>query len=300
MRKTVPQTNAARLFPSAASIWRHLDRMYERSVRTYRQDLTACRRRMSRPAVHRLRVSIRRLLACLDLMGAVQNGHPAVRGTLQRQLKVLGDLRDTQNQLRRIKAEPRFAAALQPLRRHLRMRRQRRLGAVRRALATDRVTRRLRRWRLGTVRKNSRPVARLHRLIDRKLRQAFDPLAAFSPSRPPDSAARHHTRMISRQYRYLVEALQPGWYDEKTGGPLCSLQAYQDVIGKSHDCELLLRRLDRLIADERLRVASARRFRAVLRAEKNRHLKACSRLDRQVFHEALLARQHLNQKLPPC
>jgi len=291
----VPKTKTSGL--SSASFGRHLGRQYENEVRAYRRELAACRRRMSRHAVHRLRIDIRRLLACLELLDAVQIECPAVRGVLQRQLKTLGELRDIQVQLHRIEHEPRFAKALQPLCEHLKKREYRRMKAARKTLEADETLHRLRQWRLRPARKNPDVIPRLRALIDNKLQLAFDPLGSCSPSTPADSAARHRTRIIAREYRYVLETLRPSWRGAETVRLLASLQVYQAVIGQIHDREILLHRIERLVADARIKTASVRPFRALLQAEQTKQLKVCSLLDRRVLHEAMLARRHLCQNV---
>ncbi len=281
----------------AASIQLHLGRLYKNNVLAYRRELTACRRRMSRDAVHRLRVAIRRLLACLELLAAARLEGPAMRGLLQRQLKPLGNLHDTKIQLQRIKDAPRVSAGLQPLRRHLRKRKDRQEKAARKMLSPDKTVPRLKQWRPGHAPANAGLIPRLRRLIDGKLQQAFDPLAAFSPSMPVDSVVRHRSRMISREYRYIMEALRPGWRGGETDRLLSTLRAQQKIIGQIHDRELLLRRIDRLIAEEKLSAAAVRPFRTLLQSEKTKLLKDCPQLDRRVFLGAMLARRDLRQNL---
>lgn len=283
--------------PSAASIRRHLALLYGDGVRAYRRGLAACKRRMSRHAVHQLRVAIRQLLACLELLEAVECGRPAVRGLLLRQLKNLGDLRDTQVQLRLVRSEPRHVPSLQKLVGHLRKRRNRRVEAVRRALGEGKALRRLERWHVGPLGEGPRLVPRLRRLLDRKLREAFDPLSTFSSLAVSDVTVRHRMRVVSREYRYVVEALRPGWRGGETEKLLASLRAYLDLIGQIHDRELLLRRIDLLIADKKLDGGSVRPYRAFLKAEKRERLKACSHLDRRVFYEAVLVRRHRGRDL---
>src|ERR1019366_10600425 len=121
MRAKAPGAEApGRGITPGALVWRHLCSRYEGCVLEYRRALAACVRRLSRPAVHRLRVAIRRLLTCLELLRAAGRKSPAVRHNLKRQLGALGALRDTQVQLRVIRSEHQNGAAMRPLVRHLR------------------------------------------------------------------------------------------------------------------------------------------------------------------------------------
>lgn len=262
--------------PAAAPVGRQLCRQYERCVRNYRQGLAACRNRLSRHSVHRLRVAIRRLLACLALLGDVQGRRPAVRALLQRQLRALGALHDTQVQLQILRREPRIAADLVPLFRHLQKRGHRLAGGARKALKGGKAAQRLKKWRPGALRQNSRALERLRRSINLKLRETVRSLAACS-STAADGAVRHRARIVSREFRYAVEALKPGWRSAETGKLLSILRACQGLIGRIHDRELLLQRIERLVAKGKLPATSARPFRKLLRAEMARQLRACTR-----------------------
>ncbi len=298
MRPPASKAKAPARLPSALRLGRHLGRLYESGLRTYRGKRAACGRAMSRHAVHQARVAIRRLLAGLELLGALPGKPPEVRKLLRRELKTLGELRNVQIQLQRIDDEPQLTAVLEPLRRHLRKREQRREKAARKALKSTKAMQRLKRWARPPAPEDHRLLPRLRRLMDIKLQRAFDPMAAFSPSTPADSAVRHRARVLSREYRYMAEALRPRWRGCEPRRFVTNLQAYQEIIGQIHDRELLLHRIDRSVADGRIQAASIRAFCNRLHSEKTKLLKACAQLDRWMLHEAMLARRHLRQHPP--
>ena len=199
-----------------------------------------------------------------------------MRALLQRQSRALGALHDTEVQLQMVRREPRIAADLQPLFRHLQKRRHRQADGARKALKGGKAAQRLREWRPGALRQNSRALERLRRSINLKLRATVRSLAAFS-SPAADGAVRHRARIVSREYRYSVEALRPGWRSAETGKLLSILRVCQGLIGRFHDRELLLQRIDRLVAKGRLPALSARPLRRLLRLEMATQLRACVR-----------------------
>lgn len=285
---------------SAKSVLR-IGQAFEESVLGYTKGVAKCQKELSRKSVHKLRIAIRRMLACLELLGPEIGDRPAMRRVLQLQLKALGGLRDTQVQLQRVNKECRDAPALLPLREYLKRRRRRRSKAVLKELESGGPLRWLATCRadMHAALANPHLVSRVRKLIDRRLQQAIDPLFSFTPSAPVDSATRHRARVLSREFRYMVEALQPAVRGGEIGNLLSSLRAYQRIAGKIHDHELLLKRIDHLVADERLAADSVRRLRALLQAEKAEQLRICPPLDRRILHEAMLACRFLRKDQLP-
>lgn len=283
--------------PLTIAVTRHLDRLYVGRVHAYRRKSRACRHRLSRSAVHQLRVAIRHLLAAFELLRTAREDLPSVAGPLRKQLRILGDLRNAQLQRKRVAHGP--GAALQPLHRHLLKRERRREQSAAEAVESRKVLRRLERGRAKAAPLRARSAWHLRRLLENRLRRAFDPLAAFSPSRPLDPLQRHQARGKLREFRYLVESLPSAWRRGTAVTLLLSrLRDYQQATGKIHDDELLLRRLDRLVADKRLTAASVRPLRQRLLSEKAQRLKTCPACEQQLFHEAILARRALLRNLP--
>lgn len=280
--------------PSVALV-SHLHRDYRGSVRAYRRSLHACRHHLSTRSVHDLRVAIRRLFAVLELLRVTRTELPSVHEPLQRQLGALGDLRDAQMQCRRAARTP----AVPQLRHSMRKReRRRRKGAEQNVRARE-VPHRLKHWRVGAAGIHPQASARLRRLLEGRLRRAFDPLAASTPSVPIDPLHRHQLRMKLREFHYLMQALAPAW----RRGPamtllLSHLRGYLRITGEIHDNELLLHRLDRLIADKRLTATSVRPLRRQLLSENQWREAACPDHEQRLFREAILARRVLLNNLP--
>jgi CHAD domain-containing protein len=278
-----------------ASVRRCLDRLCKASVGAYRRELAACRRRLSRRSIHELRIAIRRLVICLRLLGAAQRAPAGVRSLLLLQLKALGEVRDTQVQLKLIEKGPlRGDAALEPLRGHLRRRKHRRVKVARRALESDKALRRLQRWHPHLEGRDTRIIPRLRRLIDGMLREALDSLAFISGSARADPAAWHRTRVLSRECCYVVEALRPCWRGGRTEELLSILRACQQGVGQIRDRELLRRRIGRLVGDGGLEAEPTRRLGAMLQSEKARWMKSFSLGDWRRSLEALLARREIS------
>jgi len=281
-------------FPEA-SVRRCLARLCKGSVRAYRRELGACRRRMSRRSIHELRIAIRRLLICLRLLGAAQRAPAGVRSLLLLQLKALGGVRDTQVQLKLIEKGPlRGDAALEPLRAHLRRRKHRRVKVARRALESDKALHRLQRWCPPLEGRDTRIIPRLRRLIDGMLREALDSLASILGSAHADPAAWHRTRVLSRECCYVVEALQPCWRGDQADELLSILRACHQGVGQVRDRDLLHRKMGRLVSDGRLEAAPTRRLGDMLQSEKARWMKTFSLGDWRRSLEALLARREIS------
>jgi len=292
MRAPLQDTRGHGPFSSEASVRQRLARLYRNDVRAYRRELTACRRRLSRHSIHELRIAIRRLLVCLRLLGAAQGEPPGARALLQRELKSLGEVRDAQVQLQLVgKGPSRGAAALEPLREHLRRRKRRRAKVAGLALDSDKALRRLQGWSPRLAGKVPGIIPRLRRLIDGRLHEAIDSLSSFSGSASAGCAARHRTRVLSRECCYIVDALRPCWRGDRTDTLLSMLRGRQQCVGQIHDRELLLRRIGRLVAHGSLDAESARTLCAVLRSERARRMKSCSRRDWRRVLEALLGRR---------
>ena len=79
-----------------------LERTFKSAWRSYRRTFKRCREKLSRAAVHRLRVETRRLLALVDLLEPPLAGKAANRisKNFKQPFKASGRLRDTQVNLR--------------------------------------------------------------------------------------------------------------------------------------------------------------------------------------------------------
>jgi CHAD domain-containing protein len=256
-------------------VWPHVCRRYQSCVLEYRRSLAKCRRRLSRTAVHDLRVAIRRLLACVELLRAAGGRDPGVRRQLKEQLAVLGALRDTQVQLRIVRSDAERAREMEPLVEQLRRLRKRRARAAERELAQGGAARRLEGFAPGPAPGGERAVIRLREFIERRLRRAAGSLAALSSGARLGPLARHRARVRLRKLHLILEALRPVWHGDRDGRLSRSLSACQGVIGQVHDRELLLRRIGRLVSEGRLSGEAARALNEQMETEKAGRMKAC-------------------------
>ena len=283
--------------PLTTAVTRYLDRLYLDRAHAYRRELRACRHRLSRRAVHQLRVAIRHLLAAFELLRTAREDLPAVTRPLRKQLRILGDLRNAQ--LQRALVERISETVPPPLRRYLLKRERRRQDTTAQIVVSRKVTHRLKHWRPKKAPPRPQTAQRLRRLLDTRLRRAFDPLVSFVPSVPIDPDRRHEVRGQLREFRYLVESLPSAWRRGRAMTQLLShLRGYQQAAGQIHDAELLLRRLERLVADRRVQAVSIRPLRQRLLSDKNRRLASCPASEQRLFRDAILARRALLMNLP--
>lgn len=226
-------------------------RLLDGHVKRWRREITACREDLPRGAVHRLRVSSRRLLSFIQLAGALTE----LPRTAQRQastaldalLDDLGPLRDAQNQRHRVK-RTRSGPGIDTLDRHLKRRVKRRARRARHTLDTvtgKRLDRALDRIREALAAPGASIAAGERRL---RLAKAVDVTAAGVRKRLArlDSAkprSTHRLRIALRRFRYAVETasrLAPAY-----GAGLATLRALQERLGRAHDAQALLQRLER-------------------------------------------------------
>jgi CHAD domain-containing protein len=292
MPAPVHETPACGPPPSADAIRICLGRLFRGNVRAYRRELARCRSRLGRGPVHDLRIAIRRLLVCLELLGAAGGGPSGAEVQLRRQLRALGRVRNAQIQLKLLgKGPPRCAEDLGILREHLRRRKRRRTKEAARILESDKAARRLQDWRPRLGIAGPRIVPRLRRLVDGKIRAAMGSLARAPGPGPADSDAWHRTRVLSRECCHTVEALRPCWRGERTDELLASLRALHRVTGRIHDRELLLRRMGRLVAEGRLGGAPSRLLASALRSGGAGRMAPPSPQDWRAVLETLLSRR---------
>ena len=227
-------------------------RLFDQHWAGWRRGVEACRDGLSRPAVHQLRVDSRRLLSLLDLVrevvpvpaGADQRATRAVETLLD----ALGPLRDAQNQRNRVK-RTRPGEGVDSLRRHLKRREARLAKRARRALEDvdgAKVEKAIARLRAEVATPGAagapaeRPL-RLARAVDLVAADARNRLAEFDLDRPRTA---HRLRIALKRFRYAMEIavrISP----EIDAGGQATVRALQRRLGRAHDADVLLERLDR-------------------------------------------------------
>lgn len=298
VRKSKPAEAVVFGFPSNAAVVRQLEEGHDRCLRSYLKAVSACRLRQSHHRVHRLRIAIRRLLACRSLLVARELRGGAL-SFLRAQLKALGNLRDAQLGLKLIKSSGIAGPSVEPLRHFFRRRTHRQKNIIEGLLSEEIDLRGEKKPRLRCACTDRELVARLRRKINGSFKRAFDPLAISSSGSPADPVSRHHIRILRRQYCYMMEAIRPGCFGRGTGQVLPSLEPYLEAIGKVHNHDVLLGRIDSMVARQRLVEWKMRPLCALLRSERARLLASASRMDRRVVHEAMVGGRFLNGILPP-
>lgn len=265
---------------------RHLRALLCRQGKRYRRNLKRCRQEFSAAVVHDLRVSLRRLLATLELLGHFLPARRAEksRRTLKRQLDAFGGLRDLQVQLARLVELPQPERAARSFRAFLRRQERKEITKARRAVH----------------RFSSRRIARTAAELEAELRERSEARAATDLAAlvrranaafarvgqlrakidPADSDTIHRARVAFKGFRYAVEALAP-LLSTVTPRRLRAMRAYQNLMGDIQDATVLGRSAGKF-ARKKLNPETGAQLRAELERARRRlvrrYLKAADRL----------------------
>ncbi len=238
----VEATNQSTARP--VNLHRHLRALLRRQGKRYRRNLKRCRREFSPAAVHDLRVSLRRLLATMELLGHFLPARRVEksRRALKRQLDAFGGLRDIQVQLARLVELPPPERAARSFRAFLRRQERKEIAKARRAV------------RCFSSRRIARSAAELEaELRERSEARAASDLAALvrranaafarvgqlrAKIDPADCDTIHRTRVAFKGFRYAVEALAP-LLPAVTPRRLRAMRAYQNLMGDIQDATVL-------------------------------------------------------------
>jgi CHAD domain-containing protein len=238
--------------PPRQKLHKYLRRLLKTGWQNYRTSFTGCRREFSEASVHRLRVESRRLLALLNLLEPLVGETPVElpRHFVKKLLRRLARLRDTQVQLLRLGEKLRAFPEAQPFRKVLRQRERR---AVRRVRSW------MRSARLGQLKEAmsalrqelydllaDQPDERRHwHKLFRAVHQAFAlTVQLHQQCHANDFATIHRMRVAFKEFRYLVELLQPV-LPSVTKRALGAMHAFQGRMGAIQDAEVLLAALDK-------------------------------------------------------
>jgi CHAD domain-containing protein len=216
--------------------------------KVYRARIGSCRDDFSEQKVHKFRVATRRLIAQLLIVGCVTPGRTPekARRVLKRQLKVLGELRDTHVQRLFIQCRmARFPELI--LVEDVLRRREHQLEKAAAGKVIGFKARKLEKWILALqLRLAMTPTAdgcsdELLKAATRATTRAFAKLVsrrkAIDPANP-DSI--HRTRIAFKKFRYMVESLSPNFtgLDKRQ---LRELAHYQERMGILQDLEIIER-----------------------------------------------------------
>jgi CHAD domain-containing protein len=249
--------------------------------KTYRKRLEQCWEEPSEEAVHELRVATRRLISQLLLLGSIVPGRRPQKALrmLKRQLKSLGDLRDTHVQWifleQRVARFPELAQLLNGL------------ESSERALIQA-ASRQINRFKIGKLEKWTRRVLRDLKVLSDDARtqarmetvtlcRAEEAFAATVLRRrlidSSDLRTIHRTRVAFKKFRYMVEALPPA----STGlskRDLRHLAQYQRRMGRIQDLEVIEAGVRDLVKRDADMASQLTPFFAYLRRYRNRALRA--------------------------
>lgn len=231
---------------AALVLAKRLDGCWER----YRAEQKRIRSEFADEYVHDLRVSIRRLIAAIEMGRAVvrQKKLKKARQLLKAHLDAFDTLRDTQVQLAMAEDLQEELPEIEPYCHHLREREKR---------LASRLKKRIREFRSAGL---AQQVARLQAALlasdgleiesvlwpavdEAYMRVARRRLAI----RPDETATIHRTRLSFKKFRYLVEGIYP-LLASAPADLLRRLHDYQAAMGEIQDAEVGLQMLDDFIA----------------------------------------------------
>jgi CHAD domain-containing protein len=212
----------------------------------FQMQLRRVRRSSTEASVHDLRVSMRRLMATVDMIRTVipEDGLQKARRSLRKHLKEFNQLRDTHIQILTLRVLTREFPPLRPLGTELRRREARLIRAARGTISsidTARLERALAEAsvRLGTLLRlpgmQDVATAIAEGAMGEAFARAFELRQLVNPADPPSI---HRLRVAFKQCRYMIEVLRPllPGVDRRF---LKSLNAYQTRMGEIQDMQVV-------------------------------------------------------------
>ncbi len=252
----------------------------ERCV-TYRKELRRCQEHFSEQAVHELRVATRRLLAEFVLLSLVapSSDLDKARPWLKRRIAALGDLRDTQVQLRFIDQEAARFPELEPMRAWLRRREKRLVKSAAQKIIRFR-TKKLAKWitaiteDLAASAGNARARKELANAVMRATADAFaEVLKRRRAIDLADLGTIHQTRVAFKRFRYMVESLSPD-LTGLTKRQLRTLAYYQRRMGIIQDLEVMNGCVEKFVHDHQETESALCPFYRYLRQRRTRAVRS--------------------------
>jgi len=247
----MPRTQRSRLRAGAASaevpdIGTILAGSLEERWRRFQLQLRRTRRSSTEGSVHDLRVSMRRLMATVDMIRTLipDGGLQKTRRSLRRHLKEFNQLRDTHIQILALRALAREFPPLRPLGAELRRREAKLIRAARGTIASINPPHVERSLADASVRLGS--LLRLPGMQDVAAATVLGAMgAAFARAfelrqqvNPGDPSSIHRLRVAFKKCRYMVEVLRP-LLPGVDGGFLKTLNAYQTRMGEIQDIQVI-------------------------------------------------------------
>lgn len=218
--------------------------VFDDRVAVYQRERLRCQQALDEEAVHDLRVSIRRLLALLNLLQWVAPGlrrRKKLHRRLKRQLDGLGALRDTQVTLAAVKSLNKPLAGKQLFCAYLLKQEHSQQHDSRRYLQefpAGKVSRQLRKMRkkLGKQSVGVDGGKGLHRAVEAAYARV---LARHRLVQRENTASIHRVRVAFKRFRYTVEVVQMlvPVFPTKT---LQAMRQYQTLLGNIQDAGVML------------------------------------------------------------
>lgn len=254
----------------------------------YRKRLRECRRQLSEESVHKLRISLRRLLALLGLLQYLcpQRRIGKLRKTLKTQLSALSELRDIQVMRLEISLWVGELPQLQSFLHQLHLRELEILTVLPDTLTS---------WRSGKLQRkfnkisrvctstysNAQPLKQLIAGLAKPLAQRTQQrLAGLDNDKP---ASYHKLRIAIKKLRYSLELAKP-WLAEPASEQAAMLKSFQDLLGELQNGEVLRWHLSQAFAAAEPPSSLQTRL-----SEQHRQLLACFDSRQQTLSELLNA-----------
>ena len=218
----------------------------EHSWMRYAKRLKRYRQRKTNRHVHDLRIAIRQVTASLDAIKLIiPHTHcHRVRSGLKKQLKILGELRDSHIQLRRLNKFPRLTKGMKKLRHHLQEEKTSWEHAFEKSQNDNDLAHHfamlIERVELASNSISADKTAR--RRILHKLQKRFLRVVEMQPRSAIKGRRLHSARIELKQYCYLADV-----FSDYTHGMnkkvLLRLKRHQEIMGELHDLRLFAKRL---------------------------------------------------------
>jgi CHAD domain-containing protein len=244
-----------------------LEKLLQQPWKRYRKALKRCQDKFTTEAIHDFRIHIRRLLSSLELLRELLPARRVekLQRLLKRRLDLFDDLRDTQVELQTLARLREDFPAVRVFRQTLREREERFARRARKEIRKVRTRRLCERLRECEDHLHERvqglssrqAAALLLRPVERAFRRACALRAAIDPG---DGATIHQTRIVFKQFRYMVEALAPH-LPAVTPERLAALRRYQTTMGDIQDSVVLLAALDKFLRKQPSMVQPLQRLR---------------------------------------
>jgi len=255
MRRNIKR--ASESTAAASSIRAAVLRPHAKCMRRHERALRRCQARPTAKSVHDLRIATRRLLAQLELLQSFvpDRALRKARRRLKGQLRASALLRDAQVQLETMHEMLPEHPELAPVYRHLEKNEQcLRRFAKRNLGGGGRLLRRLKAIERGAASGLCArdAIARYRATVRLVIGRASRRLAQFRLSPPRDSGGIHRFRIALKRLRYLIESLP-----EELSAPkpkvIGLIRAQLGLMGRIHDLDLLIVRLEGISAKKKRR-----------------------------------------------